>query len=252
MPMAHNYCIQYSNSGSFLPLERMTDRQSLVERAHDAIVGAICAGTLVPGEPLRQERLADMLGVSRQPIHEALALLARQGLVANHGRRGVCVAPLDAAFVRQLYGVRGALDGLAAREAAGRTDAISRRAGRALIERGRHAVAAGERTALIQADIAFHGFVYECSGNAMIARTLDMHWIHIRRVMAEVLRSPDARPTSALERIWDEHSAILDAVAAGDAASAERSARAHGERAAAELIARLSQTDRTETRSSAA
>lgn len=230
----------------------MIDRQSLVERAHDAIVEAICAGTLPPGEPLRQERLADLLGVSRQPIHEALALLARQGLVANHGRRGVRVAPLDADFVRQLYDVRGALDGLAAREAALRATPVLRRAGRALIERGRRAVAAGERAALIQADIAFHAFIYEHSGNGMIARTLDMHWIHIRRVMAEVLRAPDARPTSSLERIWAEHAAILDAIASGDAAQAERGARAHGERAATELIARLSDTDRNEARPSAA
>ena len=230
----------------------MTDRQSLVERTHDAIVEAICARTLLSGEPLRQERLTDLLGVSRQPIHEALALLTRQGLVANHGRRGVCVAPLDAAFVRQLYDVRGALDGLAAREAARRTDAATRRAGRALVDRGRRAIAAGEHVALIQVDIAFHGFVYERSDNAMIARTLDMHWIHIRRVMAEVLRIPDARPTSALERIWDEHAAILDAIAAGDAVLAERSARAHSERAATELIARLADTDRAETRPSAA
>lgn len=230
----------------------MIDRQSLVERAHDAIVEAICAGKLAPGEPLRQERLADMLGVSRQPIHEALALLTRQGLVANHGRRGVCVAPLDAAFVRQLYDVRGALDSLAAREAARRANPALRRVGRALIERGRRAVAAGERAALIQADIAFHGFIYERSGNEMIARTLDMHWIHIRRMMAEVLRTPDARPASALERIWDEHATILDAIAAGDAALAERSARAHGERAASELIARLAHNDRNEARPSAA
>jgi len=217
----------------------VAEQRTLVQRVHDAIVEAICDGRLATGEPLRQERLASMLGVSRQPIHEALALLGRQGLVAEHGRRGVRVAALDPAFVLRLYAVRGVLEGLAAREAAGRADATLRREGQALIDQGRHSIAAGDHAAMIRADVAFHDFIYRRSGNPMIARTLDLHWTHVRRLMGEVLRAPGGRSGMSLERIWAEHAAILDAIAAGDADEAERRARAHADRAAAELAGRL-------------
>src|SRR5262245_28255060 len=111
----------------------MSEQPSLVARVHRAIFDAICDGRLKPDEPLRQERLAEMLDVSRQPIHEALALLGRQGIVVEHGRRGVRVAPVDPQFVLQLYAVRGALEGLAAREAAARATPAARQAGKALV-----------------------------------------------------------------------------------------------------------------------
>ncbi len=209
-------------------------QQTLVARVHRAIFDAICDGRLKPGEPLRQERLAEMLGVSRQPIHEALALLGRQGIVVEHGRRGVRVAPLDPSFILQLYAVRGVLEGLAAREAAERTGAAAQQAGRALIAAGRRAVAAGDVAAMIAADAEFHGFVYEQSGNPMIARTLDLHWMHIRRAMGHFMRMGVRRATS-LERIWSEHAAILGAILAGDPGRADLLAREHAGRAAAEM-----------------
>jgi len=170
----------------------------------------------------------------------ALGQLARQGIVVEHGRRGVRVAPVDPQFVGQLYAVRGALDGLAARAAAGRLDAAQRRAGLDLIAEGRAAVASGDVTRMIAADIAFHRFVYDCAGNPIIARTLDMHWLHIRRVMGHILRL-GVRGRAALDRIWREHQAILDAILAGDADQADRLSRDHADRAAAELSTWLSQ-----------
>ena len=83
------------------------------------------------------------LGVSRQPVTHALHLLHRQGLVAESGRRGFEVTQLDPARIRQLYEVRGAIDALAARLAAGRakTDA----AGRAQLWRRRCSAGRGDR-----------------------------------------------------------------------------------------------------------
>lgn len=223
-----------------MTIEPVADQQSLVARVHGAIFDAICDGRLAPDEPLRQERLADMLGVSRQPIHVALGLLQRQGVVIEHGRRGVRVAPLDPGFVAQLYAVRGALDGLAARAAAGKLDPDAKRAGQALIAEGRAAVAARDVARMIAADLAFHQFIYDQAGNPMIARTLDLHWLHIRRVMGHILRL-GVRTRAALDRIWREHQAILDAIAGGDADLADRLSREHANRAAEELSTWLTQ-----------
>ena len=76
--------------------------------------------------------------------------------------------------------------------------------------------------------------IYAASGNDFIAESAERHWRHIRRAMGAVLRTPGTRAS-----VWDEHEAILHAVARGDAARAERLARAHGEEAGRSLAARL-------------
>src|SRR5919108_6278435 len=90
----------------------------LSERVHDAVLDAICSGELRPGARITQEELAQKFGVSRQPVLQAMMLLRREGFLIDVGRKGVCVAPLDVQQARNLYVVRGALDGAAARLAA--------------------------------------------------------------------------------------------------------------------------------------
>ena len=214
-------------------MQRLEVQPQLVDRVYAAILDAICAGQLPPGTRITQDGLAETLAVSRQPVLQALLLLKKQGFVRDTGRRGLVVAPLDPETVQRLYPVRGALDGLAAREAALRGDAAVAR-GRALIEAGRTAARSRDTARLIQADLEFHRFVYELSGNPLIAESAALHWQHIRRVMGAVLSSE-----TALDHIWAEHEGILAAIAAGNAAEAERRARAHAEDAARLLAGEL-------------
>jgi DNA-binding FadR family transcriptional regulator len=83
---------------------------------------------------------------------------------------------------------------------------------------------------MIAADMRFHLFLHELSGNPLIAETAALHWAHIRRVIGISLQY------RAREPIWDEHAAILDAVMRGDADAAERAARHHADNAAATLV----------------
>ena len=215
-------------------MQRLEVQPQLVERVYAAILDAICTGQLAPGERITQDGLADTLAVSRQPVLQALLLLKTQGFVRDTGRRGLVVAPLDPVSVQRLYQIRGVLDGLAAREAARHRDAAATARGAALIADGRAAARARDTARLIQADLDFHRFLYELSGNPLIAESAALHWQHIRRIMGAVLRSE-----TALDHIWDEHEAILAAIADGDAARAERCARAHAEDAARMLAAEL-------------
>ncbi len=219
-------------------MERLAAQPQLVDRVYDAIVDAICTGRLAPGERLTQDGLAAALAVSRQPVLQALLLLKKQGFVRDAGRRGLMVAPLEPAFVEQLYEVRAAIDGAAAAAAARRVDARARARGRALIDAGRAAARARNRARLIQADIDFHRFVYELSGNSLFGEMAAFHWQHIRRVMGAVLQS-DAR----LGHVWDEHAGILDAIVAGDATRAEGLARAHAANAARALAGELARQE---------
>jgi len=215
-------------------MERLTVQPQLVDRAYGAILDEICTGRLAPGQRVVQDELAERLAVSRQPVLQALLLLKRQGFLHEAGRRGLMVAPIEPAFTAHLYELRRALDGVAAHGAALRQTSVSITTGQTLIERGRRAVASGDTAAMIAADIAFHRFVYELSGNPLIAETAALHWHHIRRVMGQVLRD-----AARLGTIWDEHEGILDAIARGDAEQAELRSRRHAERAAQALIAEL-------------
>lgn len=220
-------------------MERLQVQPQLVDRVYASIMDAICVGRLAPGERITQDGLADTLAVSRQPVLQALLLLKKQGFVRDTGRRGLVVAPLDPEFVQQLYQVRAALDSVAARGAALHRGDGAAAGGVALIEAGRAAARDRDVPRLIQADIDFHRFLYDLSGNPLIADTASLHWQHIRRVMGAVLRSDQM-----LAQIWDEHEGILGAVIDGKASDAERLARAHAEDAARALateLARLSE-----------
>jgi DNA-binding GntR family transcriptional regulator len=207
---------------------------ALVERTYRALLDAIVTGDLAPGERHTQEALAERLGVSRQPVLQALLLLRSQGLVKDEpNRRGVEVAPMTSAFVQHLYGVRGALDAFAARSAAYRPRPELRERGAALIRAGRAAAAAGDLQAMVDADVAFHRFLYESAHNPLLAETVEVHWHHTRRAMATYLRQ-----TPSLRGVWSEHLAILNAVVRGDARLAERLARDHCE-ASAQTMQRL-------------
>lgn len=213
-------------------MERLSLQMPLADRVYRAILDAICAGELAPGARITQDELAARLDVSRQPVLQALVLLRRQGFVQDSGRRGIVVAPFDRDFVSQLYEVRSALDGAAARGAARRGQTDARLSGPGLIVQGRAAVASGSVARMIEADMRFHLFLYDLSGNPLIAETAGLHWQHIRRVMGGYISRYRAR-----DDIWDEHQAILDAVVAGRPDEAERLARHHADAAIANLLA---------------
>ncbi len=207
----------------------------LVEQVYEAILTEIVEGKLPPNTRLIQDELATAFGVSRQPIQQALLLLRSHGLVRDAPRRGLVVSPLDVEFVRNLYEVRAVLEGLAARMAAEHGSMRARAEGPSLIGAGRAAVGSGSVTKQIAADMAFHSFLYEVSGNPLIGETTAPHWHYLRRIMGEVLRGGERISGT----IWDEHAAILNAVVAGDGDEAESLGRQHILRAANIFVARL-------------
>src|SRR3984893_9989337 len=105
-----------------IPLDPLPN---LIAQVYARILEAITDRSLPPGHRIPQNELAEKLGVSRQPVSHALHLLHRQGLVAESGRRGFEVTELNPERIRQLYEVRGAIDALAAKRAAGRIKADS-------------------------------------------------------------------------------------------------------------------------------
>lgn len=207
---------------------------SLVEQVHKAILSDIASGKLPAGARIIQEQIAQSLGVSRQPVQHALTLLRNHGILQDAPGRGLQVAPMDLAHVRQIYDVRAAIEGLAFRKAAETNAAQAASKGPALIRAGQKAASSGSVGGMIAADMAFHQFIYAISGNPLLAPSMETHWTHTQRVMGEVLIRDD-KPRD----VWTQHQELLDAVVKGQAALAERLAKKHILDAADFMIERL-------------
>jgi DNA-binding GntR family transcriptional regulator len=214
-------------------LQSLTASESLIDRTYQQLLEAIADGTLAPGQRMRQAELAFSLGTSRQPVSHALHLLKRQGLVEDHGKKGLRVVPLDMVRVGELYQVRQAIDGLAARLGAARVASGS--ADKAIlagllaqIDTGRGYSDATPIPVLVRADTEFHKAIYRLTGNSAILDMTAPLWPHLMRAMAGVLHHPDYAVT-----VWrQEHKAILNAILAGDAPEAEAAAIRHAAGAA--------------------
>lgn len=203
-------------------MQILPPQPSLVDQVFEALLTAITAGKFSQEAPLTQEVIAESLGVSRQPVQQALLLLRSQGILTNAPGRGLMVSPLEEKRVRDLYDIREMLDGLASAKAAMHASEIARTEGPEYIARGRAALASQSVPDLVLADMAFHGFIYRLSGNPMIAETCAPHWSYFRCVMGNVLLAGEVSG-----EIWDQHQEILDAIITGDFVLAEKKARHH-------------------------
>jgi DNA-binding GntR family transcriptional regulator len=214
---------------------------SLIDQVYARILEAIIDRTLPPGQRITQNELAEKLGVSRQPVSHALHLLHRQGLVAESGRRGFEVTALDPARIRELYEVRGAIDALAARLAAGRVriDIGGRVALETALRAGRAISQNTPLARLIAFDVDFHRAIYRLSGNPAIEEMIAPQWPHMRRSMAAVLTELDYRDSA-----WREHEAIAGQIFTGNAKAAEAAALAHAQTAGRMTEERLKATDK--------
>lgn len=220
-------------------MESLKPQKTLQEQVYERVLDAICSGVLAPGARVRQDEIAGQLQVSRQPVMSALALLRQQGFLIEHGRRGLQVAPHDRTHFDAIYEFRAVVEPWAAGLAAERMTPELLARGRALVEQGQRVAAAGDARATLQADIDFHSFIYEASGNPLVLESMQLHWQHLRRSMGEVLQRP-----RFTEKVWREHEAILDAMAAGDAQAASALILAHVKEARDRVGAELTAIDR--------
>lgn len=210
---------------------------NLTDQVYQLVVDEICDGALPAGAHLVQERLAERFGVSRQPVQQAIALLKADGLIEEFGKRGMRVAALDLETMRQHYQLRAALDALAARLAAERAAGDPELArhfekrGREIVQRGLKAVQSGSVRNQVREEAAFHFFIYEISGNPLTAKSAEPHWRYLRRAMGDRLRETP-QPSS----IWEQHEAIIAAIAAGKPALAEERALEHVQLATEMLV----------------
>ena len=215
------------------PLAPLAAPRSLAEDAADRIRAQILSGGFSPGEHLVEAKIAEQLAISRGPVREAFKLLRAEGLLKEEPRRGTFVVSLTAADVREIYGLRAALEGRAARLLARGRDAATLARLRSLVDDIDTAVAGGDAAAVSRADLAFHHGLCELCGNSRILEVFDRYVPTLRgllRLDELVLRS--------LSDVSVQHRPLLEAIEAGDQDKAARSLAEHSEEAG-ELIAQV-------------
>jgi DNA-binding GntR family transcriptional regulator len=148
------------------------DTLSLGERAYRRLREAIVQGILPAGRKISERSLATELGISAQPVREALRRLEQDGMVVTLPRRGTVVAEVGPAQLGELGRIRAALEGVATALAAERIDAESLAAIAAILKRMQSGTEAGDTEALAEANEEFHALIHRATGNLFLIRSL--------------------------------------------------------------------------------
>jgi DNA-binding GntR family transcriptional regulator len=202
-------------------MKAITTQPMASEQATSQIRTAILNGSLPPGTRIAQEELASKLGVSREPVRQALVVLEREGLVSYTAGRAAVVALIDPSFIADIYEFREIIEAYAAAKAAMQPN-FNPKPLRKIIADGRSARQAGNHEMVIDADLRFHSSIYEVSSNRVVNEVMRAQWSHIRRAM---LMSVNVR--GYRHETWEEHAAIVEAILEGDVSKAKRLAAVH-------------------------
>lgn len=168
---------------------------------------AILSASYRPGDRLVEESLAEWLGVSRNPVREALRQLEAEGFVVIAPRRGASVANIGIAEAHELFEVRAALEALSARLAAERADETRLQELERIVVRGEAAAREGTFEILPELNSEFHTGMAEAAGNGQLARLISEFRDRIQWIYSSYIerRASDS---------WSEHRRLFDAVAA--------------------------------------
>ncbi|MFD7922859.1 GntR family transcriptional regulator [Streptomyces sp. NPDC059740] len=194
----------------------------LRERVYDALLELITTRALRPGQHLVESELAGHLGVSRQPVREALQRLNTEGWVDLRPAQGAFVHEPTESEADQLLTVRTLLEAEAARLAAAGASSAGIEALEELCTQGEAAVGRDDVDAAVATNAAFHAKVMELAGNAVLAELAAQVDRRVRWYYTPVARQRGRRS-------WEEHRELIAAIDARDEQRATTIMRAHTE-----------------------
>ncbi|WP_331447325.1 GntR family transcriptional regulator [Streptomyces xanthochromogenes] len=194
----------------------------LRERVHDALLELIATRTLRPGQHLVESELAGRLGVSRQPVREALQRLNTDGWVDLRPAQGAFVHEPTEEEADQLLSVCSLLEAEAARLAAANSGSAGIAALERLCAQGEQAVADDDVDLAAAADAAFRAKVMELAGNVVLAELAGQVDRRVRWYCAPVVGRRG-------KQSWIEHRELVAAISARDEGRAVEVMRAHAE-----------------------
>jgi DNA-binding GntR family transcriptional regulator len=204
---------------------RIENRVGAVTRAEalrEAIEDKIATGTFPPGMHLDENQLAQMFGVSRTPLREALIQLASTGIVVVRPRRGAVVADVTPQRLLEMFELMAELEAMCARLAARR---MAEPEEEELVRAHREcevACAASDTDDYFHKNERFHRAIYAAAHNGfLVEQALALH----RRLRP--YRRLQLRVRNRMAASFNEHVQIVEALVAGDADAAAECLRRH-------------------------
>ena len=190
---------------------RLTRRTTVSEQVYDALKDAIVTVRLLPGESISENRICQHFHVSRTPVRTAIVRLVEEGLIDVYPQQGSFVAPIRLSGIAESRFIRRVLEVAVLREAANAwTRDLSQRA-RAIIAAQAAAIAAGDSEVFHREDERFHQAFCQFAGRDGVWSTIMQAKARLGRIR-RLCGDADRLPV-----VIEEHTAIVDALDAGDA-----------------------------------
>jgi len=171
------------------PLQALHERKPLGQHVFDNLKQAIVRGKIAPGEWLVESHIAEMLGISRTPVREAIHKLERERLIERQPRGGFTVLGLEPDDIEETFGIRSVLEGYAARLATLKHEPQELKALEAKIEDYRHCLKIKQMDTLPEINTEFHEMLYDLSKSPRLIHMINGLRDQIFRFRQMILRN---------------------------------------------------------------
>lgn len=207
-----------------------------VERVAAALKAGILEGRFAPGQRLISRDIVERFDVGRSSLREAFRRLEADGLVDIIPNRGAVVRSLTPEHVRQLFEIREALEGYAARQAAKNIGRSGKRAEfEAILARGRRHGSQAAFAEFMEDNRAFHQAIVDLADNPMLGQLIEKHHLPVFMLQLRQVISVEQMIRNSLE----EHEAIAAGILAGDGDAAYAAMKRHLWHSADQILSRL-------------
>lgn len=221
-----------------------TARRSLGHDVFEYLKNAIIDQTIMPGSRLVESKIADMLGISRTPLREALHKLEREDWIEKIPSGGFQVVTLTREEIEQTFGIRSVLEAYAARLAAENCrdkDLIPLE--KKIKEYQRCLELNKDRDKLQIINTQFHDLLYALSKSAKLIKMINQLRAQISRFRQIILKQDDYAQKSN-----DDHIRMLESIKARDGEAVEQLVRAHILRGKAAVLTQINQEEKEQNR----
>ena len=202
--------------------QNLEDYPSRTERVYNILLENIIKQKFTPGERLVERDLAEMLGVSKTPVREALGRLEKEGLVYGVPYRGVFVARISLKDVLEIYDLREVIEGLGARGATKKINKEQIEQLNSIIQSSKDCVKKNDLECYSSLDLKFHNLLATISGNKRLGQIMQL-----LRNQTRILMSTSVKLPGRVKVSLGDHKKIVEAVVRQDAKLAEKLAREH-------------------------
>lgn len=196
---------------------------SLTRLVAESIEELILVGELGPGSKLNEVALAQRFGISRGPLREALRLLEESGLIRQEKNRGAHVRKVALSEAADIYDVRAGLDATAGRLLAERITPEQLRTLREMTATMRE-IEPGDVDRFHELNLSFHDCIVTMTGNPVL-----IEQYHKLTKLLVLFRRRNLQAPMAIPRFAEEHSAIVNLLAAHDGPAAAEALFAHAQ-----------------------